>query len=76
MDIDSKKPVSIAPKSERPSWGPAGEIAKYTAVLALMIILGGAGAEKAATSYLATGYGWCGHDSDAPDCLGGLDHGG
>lgn len=38
MDIDSKKSVPTAPKSESPSWGLAGEIAKYTAVLALMTI--------------------------------------
>ena len=38
MDIDSKKSNPIAPKSDSLSWGPAGEIAKYTAVLALMII--------------------------------------
>ncbi len=38
MDIDSKKSVPLVPKSESPSWGLAGEIAKYTAVLALMTI--------------------------------------
>ncbi len=38
MDIDSKKPETNGAKSERPSWGAAGEIAKYTAVLALMVI--------------------------------------
>lgn len=37
MDIDSKKPIPVAPKSEKPSWGLAGEIAKYTAVIALMV---------------------------------------
>lgn len=37
MDIDSKNSASDARKSESPSWGPVGEIAKYTAVIALMI---------------------------------------
>ncbi len=37
MDIDSNKAEPLAVKSESPSWGPAGEIAKYTAVIALMI---------------------------------------
>ncbi|MCC6508735.1 MAG: UPF0104 family protein [Pirellulaceae bacterium] len=36
MDIDSKKSEPTVVKSESPSWGVAGEIAKYTAVLALM----------------------------------------
>ncbi len=34
MEIDSKNPPI---KSDSPNWGPAGEFAKYTAVLALMI---------------------------------------
>lgn len=37
MEIDSKKPELTLPRNESPSWGPAGEIAKYTAVLAVMI---------------------------------------
>lgn len=38
MDNDSKQSDIPLPKSDSPSWGPAGEIAKYTAVLALMVI--------------------------------------
>lgn len=38
MDIDSKKSDLPPARNESPSWGPAGEIAKYTAVLALMTI--------------------------------------
>lgn len=38
MDIDSNQSDVPIAKNESPSWGPAGEIAKYTAVLALMII--------------------------------------
>lgn len=38
MDIDSKNSDLPAVKGESPSWGPAGEIAKYTAVLALMVL--------------------------------------
>lgn len=37
MEIDSKTPDEVSPKNESPSWGLAGEIAKYTAVLAVMI---------------------------------------
>lgn len=38
MDIDSKNSEPIDAKSESLNWGPAGEVAKYTAVIALMIL--------------------------------------
>lgn len=38
MDNDSNIPDTPPVKSESPSWGPIGEIAKYTAVLALMVV--------------------------------------
>ena len=38
MDIDSKQPDLPTARSESPNWGPVGEIAKYTAVLAFMVI--------------------------------------
>lgn len=37
MDNDRNIPDTPTVKNESPSWGPIGEIAKYTAVLALMI---------------------------------------
>lgn len=38
MDNDSNTSVTPPAKSESPSWGPIGEVAKYTAVLALMAV--------------------------------------
>lgn len=38
MDNDQRPPEPLPAKVESPSWGAAGEIAKYTAVLALMVI--------------------------------------
>jgi uncharacterized membrane protein YbhN (UPF0104 family) len=37
MDNDENIPDTPPNKNESPSWGPIGEIAKYTAVLALMV---------------------------------------